>query len=88
MKMANVEIYTKAYCPFCTRAKALLEQKSVTYQEFKIDEKPELRDVMIERSHGGYTVPQIFIDNISIGGCDELYALEVQEKLNTLLGIE
>ncbi len=86
--MANVEIYTKGYCPFCTRAKALLEQKLVTYQEIKIDEQPELRSVMIERSQGGYTVPQVFINNISIGGCDELYALEMQGKLSALLEAE
>jgi len=86
--MANVEIYTKGYCPFCIRAKALLDQKSVSYQEIKIDEQPELRSVMIERSQGGYTVPQIFINNTSIGGCDELYALEVQGTLNALLEVK
>lgn len=83
--MATVEIYTKAYCPFCVRAKALLEQKSVTFTEYKIDQEPQLRDVMIERSKGGFTVPQIFIDDHHVGGCDDLYALHARNKLDELL---
>tara|TARA_B100002003_G_C13661537_1_gene335752 strand:- start:97 stop:354 length:258 start_codon:yes stop_codon:yes gene_type:complete len=83
--MSKVEIYTKGYCPFCHRAKALLSQKGVSFTEFEIDVQPELRDVMIERANGGYTVPQIFIDDQHIGGCDEMYALEAQKKLDALL---
>lgn len=83
--MANVEIYTKAYCPFCVRAKMLLEEKGVSYQEVKIDEHPERRPEMIERSNGGSTVPQIFINDQSIGGCDDLYALQYAGKLDDLL---
>lgn len=83
--MSKVEIYTKGYCPFCHRAKALLNQKGVSFTEFEIDVQPELRDVMIERANGGYTVPQIFIDDQHIGGCDEMYALEAQKKLDALL---
>ena len=82
--MATVEIYTKAYCPFCVRAIALLEHKKVSYKEIKIDVEPALRPVMIERS-GGYTVPQIFINNKPIGGCDQLVALEMNNQLDTLL---
>jgi glutaredoxin 3 len=83
--MVKVEIYTKAYCPYCTHAIALLKNKSVDYQEYKIDSDMDLREVMIERSNGGYTVPQIFIDNVHVGGCDQLVALERNKTLDTLL---
>lgn len=83
--MAKVEIYTKGHCPYCKRAKALLESKGQDYIEYKIDEQPELRDPMIERANGGYTVPQIFIDDQHIGGCDDMMALEHSAKLDPLL---
>jgi glutaredoxin 3 len=82
--MAMIEIYTKQTCPFCHRAKALLEQKGASYQEIAIDKVPEQRAVMIERS-GRTTVPQIFIDNQHIGGCDDLFALDASEGLDPLL---
>lgn len=81
----KVEIYTKAYCPFCSRAKALLEHKQVAYSEYKIDEQPELRPEMIERANGGYTVPQIFINQTHVGGCDDLFALEARNQLDNVL---
>jgi glutaredoxin 3 len=84
--MAVVEVYSKAYCPFCVRAKALLEQKSVVYKEIKIDENPELRPEMISRSHGSTTVPQVFINDVHVGGCDDLFALHASDQLDTLLG--
>ena len=83
--MAQVEIYTKAYCPYCSHAIALLNSKSVEYKEFKIDGDMELRSAMIERSNGGYTVPQIFIDDLHVGGCDQLVDLERNNKLDGLL---
>ncbi|GGZ48727.1 glutaredoxin 3 [Paraglaciecola chathamensis] len=83
--MNTVEIYTKGHCPYCHRAKALLEQKGVTYTEFKVDVQPELRPEMITRANGGSTVPQIFIGEQHVGGCDDLFALESQNKLDTLL---
>jgi len=83
--MAQVTIYTKAYCPYCVRAKALLGQKGVQFDEIKIDEQPELRPAMIERSNGRTTVPQIFIGNTHVGGCDDLFALEGAGKLDALL---
>ncbi|MAD16422.1 MAG: glutaredoxin 3 [Alteromonadaceae bacterium] len=83
--MSKVEIYTKGHCPYCHRAKALLEQKSVTYTEFKVDVQPELRPEMITRANGSSTVPQIFIGAQHVGGCDDLFALESQNKLDTLL---
>jgi glutaredoxin 3 len=85
MNMSKVEIYTKGYCPYCQRAKALLSEKGVDFLEFKVDQQPELRDVMIKRANGGYTVPQIFINDEHIGGCDDMYALESKDKLDTLL---
>lgn len=83
--MAKVEIYTKASCFFCARAKALLEKKGQKYQEYKIDYKPALRPEMIKRSGGGSTVPQIFINDKHIGGCDDLFALNASNKLEQLL---
>jgi len=88
--MAKVEIYTKAYCPFCTRAIALIEHKSAALSELQLDEisidrDMPLREKMISRSKGGYTVPQIFINDIHIGGCDQLVALEMNNELDALL---
>jgi glutaredoxin 3 len=83
--MAKVIIYTKENCPYCVRAKQLLDHKKVSYQEIRVDLQPELRDEMIERSDGRRTVPQIFINDVGIGGCDDLYALEQAGKLDPLL---
>lgn len=83
--MSQVEMYTKAFCPFCDRAKALLQQKGVEFSEYAIDAQPQLREEMIARAHGGWTVPQIFINDQHIGGCTELVALEQQQKLDALL---
>ena len=80
-----VEIYTKITCGFCMRAKMLLKQKGVSFKEIDIGFEPELRAEMIKRSHGAYTVPQIFINEQHIGGCDDLYALHSQNKLDELL---
>ncbi|MEM6162437.1 glutaredoxin 3 [Erwinia sp. P6884] len=82
--MANVEIYTKATCPFCHRATALLREKGVHYQEIAIDGDADKREEMIKRS-GRTTVPQIFIDAQHIGGCDDLYALDGRQGLDPLL---
>ena len=83
--MAKIDIYTTTYCPYCVRAKALLSQKGVVFNEIKVDDNPELRAEMTQRSHGGRTVPQIFIANEAIGGCDELYALAASNQLDALL---
>lgn len=85
--MSKVEIYTKGHCPFCHRAKYVLNQKGVEFEEFKIDEQPELRAVMIERANGGSTVPQIFINDQHIGGCDDMLMLDSQNKLDSLLAL-
>lgn len=86
--MAQVTIYTKAYCPYCVRAKALLGQKGVQFDEIKIDEQPELRPAMIERANGRTTVPQIFIGDTHVGGCDDLFALENAGTLKSLLSAQ
>lgn len=83
--MSQVTIYTKAYCPYCVRAKSVLDNKGVSYQEIRIDEQPELRPEMIERAGGSTTVPQIFIGERHIGGCDDMLALDASGKLDPLL---
>lgn len=84
--MATIEIYTKQTCPFCQRAKALFEQKRTDYQEIAIDNNSELRAIMIERS-GRTTVPQVFINQQHIGGCDDLFALDQRGELDPLLKV-
>ncbi|KTD40911.1 glutaredoxin 3 [Legionella parisiensis] len=82
--MAEVIIYSTAYCPYCVKAKELLQLKHTSFTEIRIDLQPELRDEMITKS-GRRTVPQIFINGQHIGGCDDLYALDAQGKLDQLL---
>jgi glutaredoxin 3 len=82
--MAQVTIYTTRFCPFCVQAKHLLDKKEISYNEIAVDGNPELRAEMTQKS-GGHTVPQIFIDEKPIGGCDDLYALHSQGKLDDLL---
>ena len=83
--MSKVEIYTWQYCPFCIRAKSLLKKKNINFKEYKIDGDEDARALMTERAHGRRTLPQIFIDNECIGGCDDLYTLENENKLDALL---
>ena len=82
---ANVEIYTWSSCPFCIRAKALLDRKGVTYEEYCIDGDQAARAKMTERANGKRSLPQIFIDDQHIGGCDDIHALESQGELEPLL---
>ena len=83
--MSKVDIYTKGHCPYCHRAKALLTKKEIIFNEIEIDVMPKLRDTMIERSKGKSTVPQIFIKDHHVGGCDELFNLERLGKLDKML---
>tara|TARA_R110000782_G_scaffold78276_5_gene155129 strand:+ start:5572 stop:5850 length:279 start_codon:yes stop_codon:yes gene_type:complete len=85
--MSHVEIYTKAFCGYCSRAKALLESKGVSFEEYDITMGGPRRGEMIERASGGTTVPQIFIDGQHIGGSDALSALDRSGKLDPLLGL-
>jgi glutaredoxin 3 len=81
----NIEIYTKSFCPYCWRAKHLLDSKGLEYSEISIDAGGEPRQQMIARANGRTTVPQIFISEVHVGGCDDLMALERSGKLATLV---
>ena len=83
--MKEVKIYTTQSCPFCVRAKRLLEKKGVEYEELRVDLKPELIAESVEKSGGLRTVPQIFVGDYHVGGCDELYDLDEQNKLDSIL---
>lgn len=83
--MAQVEIYTTMFCPFCVRAKKLLDSKGVAYDEIDVTMSSSKRAQMQERADGRHTVPQIFIDGVGVGGSDELAALEASGKLDGML---
>jgi glutaredoxin 3 len=80
-----VEIYTKTFCSYCWRAKMLLESKGIAFNEISVDFGGELRQQMIQRANGRTTVPQIFIGDTHVGGCDELLALEHAGRLDALI---
>ncbi len=82
---ASVEVYTTDYCPYCVRAKALLDRKGVPYKEIDVSGDDNARAELVKKSDGRRTVPQIFINGQAIGGCDDLYALEQGGKLDALL---
>ena len=84
--MAKVEIYTKATCGYCWRAKALLDQKNIPYTEFAVDFGGSVKQTMITRANGRTTVPQIFIDERHVGGCDDLLELDRSGRLEALVG--
>lgn len=83
--MKRVTIYTSQSCPYCIKAKQLLDMKGVNYEELRTDESAELADEAVKKSGGIRTVPQIFIDDHHVGGCDELCALDREGKLDPLL---
>jgi len=83
--MKDVEIYTSPLCGFCHAAKRLLTEKGVEFSEVDVLAQPERKAEMIARANGGRTVPQIFIGDVHVGGCDDLYALERAGKLDPLL---
>ncbi len=85
--MAKIEIYTKAWCGYCTRAKRLLSSKGVEYTEHDITMGGKKREEMMQRKPDAMTVPQIFIDDAAIGGSDDLAALDASGKLDQLLGL-
>ena len=86
--MQPVEIYTSPLCGFCHAAKRLLTSQDVPFSEIDISREPNRRAEMLQRAHGGHTVPQIFIGTTHVGGCDDLYALERAGKLDSLLQAE
>lgn len=83
--MADVVIYTKPGCPYCIRAKALLDRKGATYEEIIASNDPEKKAEMVQRSNGKMTFPQVFINDQHIGGCDDLHAVEAKGELDALL---
>lgn len=82
---AQVTLYTKDYCPYCQRAKALLKSKGVTFTDYEVTNDPEKFAEMIARSNGGRTVPQIFIGDVHVGGATDMFALDAAGKLDSLL---
>jgi glutaredoxin 3 len=82
---AKVEIYTWRTCPFCIRAKSLLTRKGVEFTEYTIDGDEDARDKMSQRANGKRSVPQIFINDTHIGGCDDIHSLDAEGKLDGLL---
>ncbi len=86
-RLAEVEIYTTPFCPFCYRAKKLLDEKGVRFTEIDVTVTPGARQEMVDRAKGKRKVPQIFIDGRHLGGSDELDALEKSGALDDLLGV-
>lgn len=85
--MAQVEIYTQWGCPYCVRAKALLDSKGVQYTEYDVTMDSKKRAEMVDRKPDARTVPQIFIDGVAYGGSDDIHALDRAGKLDAALGI-
>lgn len=83
--MPKVEMYVTEICPYCVRAKTLLQSKGVSYEEIDVSHDAELREKMVERANGMRTVPQIFINDRHIGGSDDLYAMDAKGELDPLL---
>lgn len=83
--MANIVIYSSAFCPFCYRAKALLKQKGAAFKEINVDMNPKARTEMRNKAGGRTSVPQIWIDDQHVGGSDELHALDARGVLKTML---
>ncbi|HKH32746.1 MAG TPA: glutaredoxin 3 [Beijerinckiaceae bacterium] len=85
--MPPVRIYTKAWCPYCMAAKDLLEGKGIAFKEIEITGKPDLRGEMLAKAEGRSSVPQIFVGERHVGGCDDLYALDRKGELDKLLAV-
>lgn len=83
--MPPITIYTSAYCPYCSAAKRLLTTKGAAFREIDVDGRPDVREEMTRKA-GRHTVPQIWIGDFHVGGCDDLYALEDAGKLDPMLG--
>ncbi len=83
--MKNIAIYTTNICPYCARAKTLLQKKGASYTEIDVSYDPEARAAMMQRASGRRSVPQIFIGETHVGGCDDLYALDAKGGLDALL---
>ena len=86
--MKKIEIYTTNYCPFCVKAKSLLNKKKIHFSEIDLSNNETLREKMSAMANGARSVPQIFSDNVHIGDCDKIYKLDQEKKLDKLLGLE
>ena len=85
--MKKITIYTTPYCPFCIRAKQLLKNKNIKFQEIDLSEEPDQFDEMSKKSNGARTAPQIFVDDTNIGDCDYIHELDNKGSLDKILGI-
>jgi glutaredoxin 3 len=85
--MVNVDIYTTPYCPFCIRAKKLLANKKVEFNEIDLSENPDKFEEMLSKSNGARTVPQIFVNGEHIGDCDHIHDLDQKGELNKILKV-
>jgi len=85
--MVNIDIYTTPYCPFCTRAKKLLANKKVEFNEIDLSENPDKFEEMLSKSNGARTVPQIFVDGEHIGDCDHIHDLDQKGELDKILKV-
>lgn len=83
--MPKITIYTSAYCPYCISAKRLLDKKGAAYEEIAVDGRRDIRSEMTRKAGGRYTVPQIWIGDRHVGGCDDLYELDGAGELDRLL---
>jgi glutaredoxin 3 len=86
--MKRIEIYTSDYCPFCSKAKLLLNKKKINFYEINVSNDEKLREKMSNMSNGARSVPQIFADSVHIGDCDKIHKLDQEKKLDKLLGLE
>ncbi len=86
--MIHVEVYSGDFCPYCMRAKSLLKKKGVEFTEYNVQRENDRREEMLQRAKGARTIPQIFIGDRHVGGCDELYALERRGELDGWLNPE
>ena len=86
--MKKIEIYTTNYCPFCVKAKLLLNKKKIKFSEIDVSDDEALRERMSAIANGARSVPQIFADNIHIGDCEKIHKLDQEKKLDKLLGLE
>jgi glutaredoxin 3 len=86
--MKKIDIYITNYCPFCLKAKSLLNKKKIKFSEVDISNNEALREKMSAMANGARSVPQIFADNVHIGDCDKIHKLDQENKLNSLLGLE
>ena len=85
--MANIVMYSSMMCPFCYRAKALLKQKGAAFKEINVDMNPKARAQMRQKAGGASSVPQIWIGDVHVGGCDELHALDARGALASMLAV-